>query len=802
MKLSGKELLARLGAGESIDSLCKEAALTQPEFQSWWRTEIRSRVPEMSGTRSVPVRNEVLIERNAQGIPRIIANSDEDLFFGFGYAMAQDRLFQLDYLRRRASGRLSEILGAEGLELDLVARTIGLQRIAELEWMELPEETRRLTEHFCQGINQWIADSQDQVAIEFDLLDYRPDPWKPVDCLGIAVEFRWYLTGRFPVICIPEAAKRKLHSESLYQAFLTPEADDECILPANSYSPRASSSQLAGEIVGDPQAAEGSNNWVIAGSRTVSGLPIVASDPHIAMSAVSVWYEVHLQGGSFNVAGMSYVGMPAVMFGRNSHLAWGITNNICSLRDLYLEEVSPDHPDSFLFNDNWERATLTEEVIFVRGAGATRKQIRSSRNGPIVNDILPFYAQNFGPVSLKWQGQTPCGWMTSLLNMGRAENVQQLRKTMEPWAVPTFSIVMADVQGQIAYQCVGRIPIRKSYERGFRPGWDPQHQWQGHIPYQHMPAVENPIDGIVVTANNRVALDDFPYPLSGTWVSGQRARRIRELLISKTRMTTQDSAEIQQDALSLRAQNCVPCLVDILRSSNDSRVLAATEHLKAWDCRVEIDRIGATLFNVFFARWSVRIAAEYFDKVTAESFGPAIGGLAARLLKQDDVNWFQTRSAQDVARWVFVETLDWLTSRLGTSMLEWGWGRLHTLQLRHYLSSRGDLRKLLDCGGIPVKGDGVTVCNTGADPQFAAMMGAGYRMIADLADRAGALKAIDVSSQSGHPGSPHYQDQIPEWNYGSYHKLVLDSQAGTECSGVKEGAAIPLTLLRLLPRGN
>ena len=235
MKLGSKELLRRLGAGEPIEAVCAAGGLSRAEFDAWWQAETRARVPGQSGSQRAAVNGSVRIDRNRWGVPHVSADTDEDLFFGFGYAMAQDRLFQLDYLRRKAVGRLSEILGPDGLELDIVARTLDLHRIAEAEWRQTPDETRRLVTAFSHGVNAVIAASADRLPIEFDLLDYAPELWSPVDCLAIAGEFRAYLTVRLPVIFIPELGKHTLGEGTLYRAFLEGEADDESILPPGSY---------------------------------------------------------------------------------------------------------------------------------------------------------------------------------------------------------------------------------------------------------------------------------------------------------------------------------------------------------------------------------------------------------------------------------------------------------------------------------------------------------------------------------------------------------------------------------------
>jgi penicillin amidase len=793
MKLTSKEILGRLGGGVFISALCAAAGMSRAAFDAWWKAEAAARVPSMTGQRRAAVRRSVQIERNEWGIPSIFADNDEDLFFGFGYALAQDRLFQLDYLRRRGAGRLSEILGAEGteldllartvgfrsiLELDLLARTVGIRRIAEHEWTQLSEETRALVTAFSAGINAHMDETRDRLPIEFDLLDYRPEPWLPVDCLTIEGEFRWYLTGRFPVIVMPELARRVLGDGPLFEAFLQVEADDESILPLGSYARSRTGSEPVGVAVGDPQAG-GSNNWVVSGRRTSTGKPLLASDPHIPFDAVSWWYEVHLCGGSFNVAGMAYAGMPAVMFGRNEHVAWGCTNNICSQRDLYQEKTDQAHPHCFLYDGAWEPAREREEIIHVQGGQPVRRSIRYSRNGPIVDDVLPSPARATGPVSLKWLGASQGGWLTALLGMNRARSADEFRAATRPWHVPTFSVVFADVHGEIGYKAVGRIPIRKVWERGYRPGWDPAHQWDGLIPFEGMPGLANPARGWIATANNRPAPDDYPYPLSGTWSDGLRARRIRQMLESRDVLSQDDIAAMHHDALSLRAQSCLPGLLMVLESSADGQTRAAVSELCAWDCCMEPDRIGATIFDVFFSHWTKAVVGARFDGDTAGLLAGGANGLAAALLTEDRAGWFEPGGREQTILTAMKSALDLLTKRLGPDMKQWSWGKLHVLPLRHILSGRGDLGQLLDHGHLPVKGDAQTVCNTGLGGQFEARAGANYRLIADMDMSPPGLWAVDCESASGHPGSPHYGDQLRDWIDGRYHFLTLDRDAAS-----------------------
>lgn len=779
--MTTQQLLSRLGQGESIADVCAAAGWSRTRFDEWWRDECRARVPAMTGNQRVAgLQKSVRIERDRWGIPHVFADNNRDVFFGFGYATAQDRLFQLDYLRRKARGTLAEILGAEAVESDVLYRTVGIGRIAEAEWPTLPADVQELVTAYTAGINAVIDGSRERLPIEFDLLDYAPAPWKPTDSLAIHGEFRWYLTGRFPVIVIPELAKRTLGDAKLYRAFLLGELDEESIVWPGEYppspwvrSPNLTHADRTGVLSHGSAEPGGSNNWVLAGSRTATGKPIVASDPHVPFHAVSIWHEVRLHGGDFHVAGVALAGMPAVMIGRNRKVAWGITNNICSLRDLYQEKTDPAHPNAFLYDGKWEPARDREETINVKGAAPVKKTIRASRNGPIVDDILPPQARGTGSVSLRWIGFEPCGWLTALIGMDRAGHCAELREATRPWKAPTFNLVFADSDGHIGHQCVGKIPIRTNWDRGYRPGWDPQHQWHDYIPFEGMPHLTDPKRGFVVTANNRVVPDDYPYPVSGTWSGGYRARRIREMIEAQPKLTAENCRRMQLNIDSGRAKLALPALLDVLSDSLDARVQQAHAILKQWDFVVRAAAAAPALFNVFFTRWCAAVASERFPRETAGFVAAAVGGLALRLLRDDDLGWFQRQPRAQAIQAAFAATLDELSTKFGPDMANWQWGRLHILLRKHFLSSRGDLGTLLDCSGLPLGGDGNTVNSSTPDPSHAAWLGASYRMVADLADSKLGMWAVENGSVSGHPGSPHYDDQLQPWSEGKWHYISL-----------------------------
>ena len=774
-----------MGSGVTLDAIRTKAGFSTKQFDTWWKQQIESRLPRLTGKATAELESGVEILRDKWGIPHIFAESEHDLFFGYGYAMGQDRLWQLDYFRRQAQGRLSEIMGPEvrpratgdaitPLQRDTIARTIGFRRIARSNLKKLPSETLKRLQSFSDGINAARGACGDALPIEFSLLGYAPEKWIPLDSLSIWVQFQYYLTVRLPVIVLPEVARQTLGDGPLFEAFLTVEASDESILPPGSYAASRSGVEPPGDVVGDPDGSAGSNNWVVAGRRSASGTPLLASDPHIAFNAVSCWYEAHLSGAGFNLAGAAYIGVPGVIFGRNERVAWGITNNICSQRDLYQEKTDPDHPDQFLYDGTWEQSRVTVERIAIKNDEPVDLHVRFSRNGPIVDDILPPLGRETGPVSLRWVGATFCDEVTSLLAANRATTCDEFREAMRGWRAPTLSWVFADADDHIGYQCVGRIPVRENWNRGYRRGWDPEDQWRALIPFDGMPALSDPPDGWIRTANNRTAPDDYPYPLSGTWATGYRARRIRNVLEEKTVLSRDDSSQLQMDTYSLRAEEVIPHLLELLGTVEDSKIRETLDLLRSWNRRMDPGEVGAAIFEIFFAKWEQAVSRQRFQGDAGAPMAGALAGLSVQLLAEDRSGWFSGADRGEIASATLKDTLRDLSARLGPDMSSWSWGRIHTVVLAHCLSNLGDLGKLLDRGGQPVGGSGTTVCNTGYDPTYMAAMGANYRLVVEVGSDPTVLWSVDATGQSGHPGSPNYADQLPEWLASRRHAIDLD----------------------------
>ncbi len=773
MKSNSKQILKQLGLGKTISQICEDENITSSQFDSWWKSETKSRIPLTNGDKTLLKQGSAQIYRDKWGVPHIYGSDSESLFFAYGYAMAQDRLWQMDYFKRRALGRLSEVLGPTEIEQDTVSKTIGLENIAENEINNLPEKTLSKLSAFSDGINSLIKQSE-LLPIEFDILDYEPEKWTSKDSIAILAEFRWYLTGRLPVIAIPEFAKRTLQNENLYQEFITGEAESESIVPEGYYQKDTSTTKNGGGVVSEPNEGQGSNNWVINASKSKNNAPMVASDPHIAFTSPNCWYEAHFSGAGFNAAGAGYVGFPGIIFGRNENIAWGVTNNICAQRDLYKETVDKHDPSLFLYDGKWEKAQTKEVSIKVKNNKDHLINLITTRNGPIVDHLLPSPLKSLGPVSLNWVGFDFSDELTCLLELNKSKTCKEGIKSLENWEVPTWSFVIGDNKGDICYQSTGSIPIRSNWNRRFRDGSDPENSWQGFIPKKDMPAIYNPSEGYARSANNRLAPEDFPQPLSGVWNSGYRALRIRQMLESKSDFSREDFAKMQLDVTSMRAVEVLPHLIKSLELSSEQKISDVTSHLKNWNAEMNTDSVAASIFEIFFATWCESVAAERFSKSSLSLISQAISGLAVKLLIQDQHGWFKNDDRQNAIIQAMNSTISKLTDQIGPNMSEWYWGEIHKINLPHKLSTIGDLDKLLDTGGEPISGNGITVCNTGYDPNYLASIGANWRHNADLSETPSGIWAIDSCGQSGHPGSPNYGDQLTNWIKGDHHFLPLD----------------------------
>jgi penicillin amidase len=731
---------------------------------------LRRRVPPASASLSGAVNGRIEILRDRTGVPHVYAGSTADVYFGLGFAMAQDRLWQMDRLRRRALGRQAEILGQEYVESDLMHLAVGIPEIAASEVDRTDAQTRSILESFVAGINRQIESCGPELPVEFGLLEYEPEPFTVRDTIAILRAEWWSLNGRLRTLTIAEAAR--LLPDELRAAYLEPEASEIRILPPGSPYPAADPSiqppTTGWAGTGD---STGSNNWAVAGSHAASGHALLAGDPHQPFWVPSSWYEYALHGPDDDAAGAGHPGVPGLWWGLNGGIAWAITNNAASTRDLYREQIHPTDPGLYRDGDTWRRFDERTVEVRVRGQKSpTRHTQRSTARGPIVNHVVPtLEVGGDAPLALRWVGQEHLDDVRAAVAIGRARDWETFRTALRDWALAVFNFVYADSSGRVGYQCAGRVPIRGRVVRGYRDANEPADQWRGSIPFEALPYVVDPPRGYVASANERAAPDDYPYPLYGSWGGGYRSERLRQALKGNKALDRAQSVALQNDVKSCRAERLCPLLVRWLAQAQDPDVVELRGVLSAWDWRYTTDSTAPTLFDTFMEVWQDRVARVRFP----EELVPLVrgqGGPAARLIERGDLAWFggDVRAELEAAA---RETLERVRTRHGADPAGWQWGHVHQAHWRHPLSTPE--RDWLDVGPAPVDGGADTVRNSGAgQPPFAAASGAEYRMVVDFAEPTQFL-AVQNIGNSGQPGSPHYADQFAAWLAGEYHVVAL-----------------------------
>ncbi|MCC6177550.1 MAG: penicillin acylase family protein [Chloroflexi bacterium] len=762
-------------------------------------------LPQTSGQFNAAVARPVEIVRDRHGIPHVFAQSEEDAYVGLGFVVGQDRLWQLEYRRRWAYGTLAEVLGPAGLASDTTARTLRFDRIAEAEQSSQSPETRRLLEAYAHGVNAAIDAFGDDLPPEFDVLGIPMAPWRAVDTVTIARASLWQFSGRIETIVIGEVAQRLLPPD-LAARFLSVEAPYETIVPSSDGARDAHGrGQGAPDGSKEPQ---GSNQWCVGPGMSSSGAPLLASDGHVPYYQPSTRYEVHLVGGSLDVIGIADVGMPLVHNGRTRGAAWGLTNNVSSVRDLYAEEPNPANPNEVRDGDGWTTLERREETIRVRGAEPVTLTVRTGPHGPIVNHLIPGIDPTGGdpPLALRWVGLEPRDSIGAGFALSRAQTAYEVRATHRDWHFSGQNPGFADSQGHIGFQMRIRFPVRGRATRGFRSPTNPADAWHDPLPFEVLPAEADPPRGWTASANQRPHPIGSDLPLYGAYGDGYRGRRIRAWLEGtgpftpgrKGPFTLDDMGAMQNDVYSERVAEVKRALAGLLadapsnsQSSERSASMRdasrstpssecddfawASRVIRRWDSRYTVGSIGASLFAAFWWRWCRRIAAARFPAHLVEQMAGAANAVAHDLLLEPDVPWFASATRGE-ARAAMAEALTWLAEKLGADRRRWTWGRLHPLTLTHALSAgRPAFAEFFDLGPRPCPGGGSVLNQNGyvVRDRFATTSGPHYRFLADLAEPAQA-RGVNTAGNAGNPASPHYGDQLDDWLAGRYHPLWMD----------------------------
>ena len=728
------------------------------------------------------------IVRDSYGVPHIYAQTAHDLFFLQGYAIAQDRLFQLDLLRRSGRGRLSEVLGDAGLETDKFVRTIGLARAAELDAALLSDQARAALAAFADGVNKLLEQRGDALPLEFVLLGYKPEPWTASDSLVILKLQSYDLATNYATELSRANVAARAGPAAIAQLFPDAELRPPAALEDGSWASVRDAFRtpmtLPGldgvrTLFGDAGNGRGSNCVALAGSRTASGKPLLEGDPHLSVRNPSIWYEVGLHGGGYDVAGFSIPGLPGIGIGHNARVAWTFTVAYTDVQDFFVEQPDPTDPRRFMFKGSSEATTAIREQIKVKGKlEPVQLDVLVTRHGPLMQGVLK---NQLVPLALRWTALDGGKTMDSLLAAARATDWSSFRAAMADVSGATLSACYADVDGHIGYVLAGALPDRaKGDGRLPVPGWTGEYEWRGLLPASANPTRADPSEGYIVNANDRPVTDPSSAAFIGEWDPGFRAGQ----LIARVRDLKGATIETLRAIQTEYTSPPVGVFRDAILAATPRSPLAATAHdlVRRWDGTLSVESSAAAIYEA----WLVHMADRTFhdklgDAVYLDylSNGRPITALFRMLPRVNDP-WFVSvgdptaRGRDDLSALALDDAAVDLRDRMGPDPAKWRWGTLHTVTFAHPLSPGlpAPLRAVFDIGPAERAGDGYSV-NNGAYSlvtPYTLRSHASERMLVDLADLDNS-RSVLPTGQSGQPLSRHWGDQTPLWLRGELHPM-------------------------------
>jgi len=810
----------------------------------------------------------VTVLRDDHAIPQLYASNADDLFTAQGYVHAQERFWEMDFRRHVTSGRLSELFGAGQLDTDRYLRTMGWRRVAEQEWSLIAPQTRRYLRDYANGVNAYLGThSGSTVSLEYSVLKlqnagYRIAPWDPVDSLAWLKAMAWDLRGNMadeiqradllaagltrqqveqlypgypfdehrPIVDLPPLPAKTTAATTTAATTTTDATTVDTAAIAAAGPVLAAVDRAVGQLpqlLGDGTPGIGSNSWVIAGSLTTTGKPILANDPHLSPSMPGIWYQLGLHCTcEYNVEGFTFSGVPGVVIGHNARVAWGFTNLDPDVTDLYLEKV---RGDQYEVDGQWRDLRVHTETIEVAGGKPVTLTVRETDNGPLLSDAspqlhdigakppvdatgdqTPAAQQAEYAVALRWTALDPGRTMDALFALDRAANWTDFRAAAAQFEVPAQNMVYADVDGNIGYQSPGRIPVRgKGDGRWPAPGWDSAYDWTGYLPFDELPSVFNPARGYVVTANQAV-VDPAGYQpfLTDDWSYGYRSQRIADLLDAATaggtKVSVADVQRMQFDNRNGLAPKLVPALLGV--DPGGAAAQAARSLLDGWDFQQPAD--GAALSSAgrdsaaaaFFNAVYRNLLRLTFDELPADHQPDGDDRwwvVLSGLLEAPDSSWWDNRSTptvetrDDILRQALTAGYEELHKSQGDPA-KWRWGRMHTLYVQNQsfgTSGIGPIEWLFNHGPVGVSGGSNIVNATGWDPSQGYEVDAvpSMRMIVDLSNL-DASRWIQLTGESGHAFSAHYTDQFDLWRTGQTLPMRWDER------NIRESTVDTLTL--------
>ena len=768
------------------------------------------------------------IVRDRSDIPHIFASTENDALFGLGYAHAQDRLWQLEFERRIGFGRLSEVFGPATIAQDRFLRTIGFGRAAKAAWAELPAWAQQQVNAYVAGINAFVSSHHGgALPPEFSLLRFEPEPWTGADVAVWVKMMAWDLSANYSFELLRNDLVRTVGIDRMKQLMPLYDPNGLSIVGESEAGglskPMGHKTRIAGfspsplfsghfSVPGamPPLDGAGSNNWVVDGTMTASGKPMLANDPHLATHIPSTWYLAHLSSPDFEVIGATLPGIPGVILGRNRRVAWGMTNVAADVEDLFREHLDASGR-SAEFRGVQEPLTIVRETIRVKGADPVDVDVRLTRHGPLVSDALnaieaqsthAVQAPPLAPLAFRWTALDPAdSTIVALLRVNKANNWNDFTDALRAFVVPSQNFVFADVDGHIGYYAPGRIPIRASGD-GTLPadGWTGDDEWIGWVPFDQLPHQYDPPGHFIVTANNRPEPENYPYVLGFEWYTPYRAQRIVDLLNGRSRLTPDDFAKIQADTVSLHAKELVPLLLQHVHPNTDAD-RRAVEILRPWDFDAAADSRASAIFQAWFYALGPALVRDDLGVLVSDAYKLKTTFMARfieRTIATNDASWCDDKTTIDrretcdeVVTTALHDGVADLTRQMGADMNRWRWDTVHRATFPHEGFDAVAVLRPLVSRSVPTGGDWSTVSigTVAADQLYEQHLVPGYRQIIDLSPANDSRFADDVG-ESGHVLSGHYDDFLADWRAVKYRSMTTDR------SRIEEGA---IGHLRLTP---
>jgi penicillin amidase len=749
----------------------------------------RHRLPQIDGTLSLPgLQAQVEIIRDRWGVPHIYAHSTHDLFFAQGFVHAQDRLFQMEIHRRLATGKLSELFGELSLDTDRAVRTFGFHRLGKADEELISQEMKDIFQAYADGVNAFLEHPGAKFPVEFTLLRHKPGPWQPEDSMAFARVMIWQLSHAWYGEIVRAQIIDKVGEEHAAELEIHYPDRNPSILPEgiefNKLGLEGKLLKAEGPFL---ERSLGSNAWGISGHKSDTGHAYFCNDMHLPVSTPALWYQVHLIGDGFNVTGVGLPGLPMVMVGHNDRVAWGMTLAFTDCEDLYLEKFDPQNPHRYQFKDEWLDAEVIEETIPVKGRSEPHvEQVRITQHGPIISDVVGYPDQRIAVNSMALR---PCPAVDGWLQLNKARGWDDFVQAMRLIEAPQLGTGYGDVDGNIGYWVTGKVPIRAKGDGSVpAPGWTGEYEWVGEVPFEEMPHLLNPERGYFVTSNHRIVTEDYPHFLGNVWMNGYRARRIKQVLESKEKLSERDFHALHIDYTCIPGNEFVAQLEGI--SSEDPDIQRALQYLRSWDGQMTTDTIGGTIYEV--VRYTMvrnllepGLGAELAFQVMGLGFHPLLMSSSEfyghdtttllRLLKDPESWWIKQAGGREaLIHKSLKQAVEWLKSELGPDPDGWRWGKIHRVILAHTLGLQKPLDKVFNRGPVPIGGDMDTPCQTAFhanDPFDNKAWSPSFRQIVDLGDLSRSVTIIPPG-QSGHLASSHYDDLLEPWVNGEYHPML------------------------------